>query len=101
MGLNRLLALSLPLAATLSFAAPEDADTGWPQWRGPTGNGVALSGDPPTEWSEDKNIRWKIELPGLGSSTPVILGDRVYVTCAVETDRVGEATGAEEEPERD
>ncbi|HEV3024229.1 MAG TPA: PQQ-binding-like beta-propeller repeat protein, partial [Pirellulales bacterium] len=60
-----------------------DADHYWPQWRGPLGTGVAPYADPPTEWSEKKNIRWKTELPGLGHSTPIVWGDRVFVTAAV------------------
>jgi len=55
----------------------------WPQWRGPLGTGVAPHADPPTVWSEEKNIRWKIELPGSGHSTPVVWGDRVFLTAAV------------------
>lgn len=55
----------------------------WPQWRGPLGNGVAPHSDPPVEWSENKNVRWKTALPGKGHSTPVIWGDRVFVTTAV------------------
>lgn len=64
-------------------AASDDADRFWPQWRGPTANGVSPSGDPPIEWSETKNVRWKIALPGRGSSTPVLWGNRLYVTTAV------------------
>ncbi|HEX7861364.1 MAG TPA: PQQ-binding-like beta-propeller repeat protein [Verrucomicrobiae bacterium] len=60
----------------------------WPQWRGPHANGSSLTAKPPTEWSEKKNIRWKIELPGKGHSTPIILGDRIYVLAATP---VGEA----------
>lgn len=41
----------------------------WPQWRGPRGTGAALSGNPPIEWSEKKNIKWKTRLPGTGHST--------------------------------
>ncbi|MBI4622712.1 MAG: PQQ-like beta-propeller repeat protein [Verrucomicrobia bacterium] len=55
----------------------------WPQWRGPLGTGVAPHANPPVEWSEDKNIRWKIPLPGKGHSTPLIWGDRLFVTTAV------------------
>jgi len=54
----------------------------WPQWRGPTLNGVAPLADPPVEWGEKKNIRWKIPLPGKGHSTPVIWGDLVFLTVA-------------------
>lgn len=55
----------------------------WPAWRGPLSTGVAPHATPPVEWSEDKNIRWKAELPGKGHSTPVVWGDRVFVTTAV------------------
>ena len=55
----------------------------WPQWRGPLGTGVAPHADPPVEWSEEKNIRWKIALPGSGHSAPVVWGDRVFLTAAV------------------
>jgi len=54
----------------------------WPQWRGPLANGVAPLANPPVEWSEKKNIRWKVELPGKGHSSPIVFGDRVYVTAA-------------------
>ncbi|MBI4326424.1 MAG: PQQ-binding-like beta-propeller repeat protein [Chloroflexi bacterium] len=55
----------------------------WPQWRGPLGTGVAPHANPPVEWSESQNIRWKRELPGKGHSTPVVWGERVFVTTAV------------------
>ena len=55
----------------------------WPQWRGPLGTGVAPDADPPIEFSETKNIRWKVALSGQGHSTPVIWGDRVFLTTAV------------------
>lgn len=60
----------------------------WPQWRGPLGTGVGPYADPPVEWSETKNIRWKISLPGKGHSTPCIWGDRIFVTTAVPCDEV-------------
>ncbi len=55
----------------------------WPQWRGPPGTGVAPNADLPVEWSEAKNIQWKRTLPGLGHSTPIIWGDRIFLTTAV------------------
>ena len=64
----------------------------WPQWRGPTGNGVACGAAPPVRWSEGAGIAWKRELPGRGLSSPVVWGDRIYVTTAVP---VGPAVGAE------
>ncbi len=54
----------------------------WGHWRGPTGNGVALHGTPPTEWSSTKNIKWKVELPGRENSSPVVWETRVFVTTA-------------------
>ena len=71
--------------------APEDATAQpatnslgyWPQWRGPLATGVAPQANPPVEWSEGQNVRWKIALPGKGHSTPVIWGDRVFLTAAV------------------
>jgi outer membrane protein assembly factor BamB len=74
-----LCALGLPLSAQ------PPADRFWPQWRGPLATGVSPSANPPAEWSETKNVRWKIEIPGRGSATPVVWGDRVYVLTAIPT----------------
>ena len=63
-----LLTVSIPPG----LAVAGDAGAYWPTWRGPTGNGVSPEGDPPIEWSETENIRWKVEIPGLGSASPVI-----------------------------
>ena len=63
-----------------TFAADEQ---NWPQWRGPLGTGVAPNADPPVVWSETKNIRWKVELPGKGHSTPIIWGDQIFLTTAI------------------
>ena len=61
----------------------------WHQWRGPNADGVAPHGDPPTHWDDrtSKNIRWKVELPGLGSSTPIVWQDHVFVLATREIDR--------------
>jgi outer membrane protein assembly factor BamB len=55
----------------------------WPQWRGPLGTGAAPQADPPLIWSETQNIRWKKAVPGRGHSTPIVWGDRVFLTAAV------------------
>lgn len=52
----------------------------WPQFRGPTGQGLALEAAPPQEWDETKNIRWKTDIPGLGHSSPVIWDDQIWLT---------------------
>ena len=59
------------------------ADRFWGQWRGPHATGVSRTATPPLEWSEGKNVRWKVEIPGRGSASPVVWGDRVFVLTAV------------------
>jgi outer membrane protein assembly factor BamB len=53
----------------------------WSQFRGPEGQGVSPSKDVPITWSTEKNLRWKTSLPGPGGSSPVIYGERIWVTC--------------------
>lgn len=82
-------ALALVLAAAASAAEfPPGAADNWHHWRGPLANGSAPKADPPTKWDEKTNIKWKAELPGKGSATPIVWGDRVFVLTAVKTDRV-------------
>jgi len=59
-------------------------ENNWPQWRGPEATGTALKGNPPTEWSETKNVKWKIDIPGKGHNTPIVWGDQLFITTAVE-----------------
>ncbi len=54
----------------------------WPQFRGPTGQGLALDTSPPTIWDAEKNIRWKTDIPGLGHSSPVIWDHQIWLTTA-------------------
>jgi outer membrane protein assembly factor BamB len=70
---------SFGLAALLFTAAAAAAD--WTQFRGPGGMGVSDETGLPTKWSATENLVWKTELPGPGSSSPITLGDRVFVTC--------------------
>ena len=90
--------IAIPLAALVLLASglpagefAERRDHNWHQWRGPRADGTAPHGDPPVEWSEEKNIRWKVEMPGEGSATPIVWEDRVFVVAAIETDRAAEA----------
>ena len=76
------------LAANPGANAPANPLNNWTQWRGPQANGVAPRANPPVEWSEKKNVCWKVELPGKGHSSPIVFGDRVYVMAAAP---VGEA----------
>ena len=82
------LAAALALSAGVATAAPpatSDVEGGWPAWRGPSRTGSAAFGNPPTLWSETKNVRWKKAMPGLGLSSPIVWGDRLFVTTAVPT----------------
>src|SRR5271169_2041543 len=69
---------------SIASAPAVAADSDWPQFRGPAASGVA-TGSPPVEWNGEsgKNILWKAEIPGLGHSSPIIWGDRMFVTSAV------------------
>ena len=76
--------LSSPFRSSLApFAQAPEADRYWPQWRGPLANGISRTANPPIEWSEKSNVRWKVEIPGRGSASPVIWGDRVFVLTAI------------------
>jgi outer membrane protein assembly factor BamB len=81
------LCLSVLYGSAL-IASTQIADAHWPQWRGPFFNGMARGGAP-TEWSDAKNIKWKIAVPGRGFSTPVIWGNKLFLTTAVPTGKSG------------
>lgn len=73
--------------ALLTFFALSASGENWPAWRGPRGNGVSKETSLPTHWSSTENVAWKIEVPGTGHSSPIVYGDRVYVTTATGPDR--------------
>ena len=60
-----------------------DEPQSWPEWRGPSANGVAQGAMPPLDWGLGKNIRWRLKLPGRGHSTPVVIGNRILLTTAI------------------
>jgi outer membrane protein assembly factor BamB len=78
---------SLVAGLTLA-AASHAAEPHWSQWRGPDGQGVARDAGVPLEWSEGKNIAWKTPLPGRGHSSPIVWGDRIFLTTAIEGELV-------------
>jgi outer membrane protein assembly factor BamB len=83
-------------AAIWSLVAQAQTAAHWPQWRGPFFNGMAR-GAAPTTWSDSTNIKWKVEIPGRGHSTPAIWGDRIFLTTAIATGKPAAApttTGA-------
>jgi len=59
----------------------------WPGWRGPHGDGRADDASVPTHWSATENVHWKTPIPGGGHSSPIIVGDRIFITTAVESDQ--------------
>ena len=73
-----------PLAAETSNSTADN----WHQWRGPKANGVSSTAKPPVTWSETKNIRWKYAIKGHGTSTPIIWGNSIYLTTAINTGKV-------------
>lgn len=67
------------------FASIIDASAGnWPQWRGPAGQGVSTERNLPTEWSANKNIKWKTPIAGRSHSSPIVWGNKIFVTTAIE-----------------
>ena len=64
----------------LAFAASA-AEPDWPRFRGPNGSGIAAAAQPPTTWSDTQNLKWRTELPGPGTSSPIVVGSRVFLTC--------------------
>ncbi len=87
-GLIILFGLVITAVSAFDVAAASAVDS-WPTWRGPNADGIAPKGNPPVSWSESKNIKWKVKLPGVGNSTPVVWGDKMFLTTSV---RVGEHT---------
>jgi len=81
--------LELLFVSLLAAAAPTGesgasvAATDWPRWRGPLDTGYAPEADPPVEWSETENVRYKVAIPGKGHSTPIVYGDRIFLTTAI------------------
>jgi outer membrane protein assembly factor BamB len=71
------------VASVVALSLVPSARADWPHWRGDGGNGVSLTAKPPVEFGPGRNLRWRAEIPGRGSSSPVVMGDRVFVTTAV------------------
>ena len=73
---RQLLSAALLLCLCVSLNAED-----WSRFRGPAGQGVASAEGIPTTWSADANMEWKVELPGPGASSPIVVGDAVFLTC--------------------
>ena len=92
------ISFALPLlsASWLHASTAAQVEQNWPQWRGPHATGVSKTANPPIEWSETKNVRWKVEIPGRGTASPIVWGNRIFLLTAVP---VG-VTGADEHSPR-
>jgi outer membrane protein assembly factor BamB len=85
--MRTILAFSiLMFSLTSVFVSAQETAVNWPQWRGPLATGAALKGNPPTEFSETKNLKWKTAIPGKGHATPIVWGDKIIVLTAVPTE---------------
>lgn len=71
----------------MADGVPDEALKYWPQWRGPTWNGVAPQADPPVSWGETENLRWKVSIEGSGCGTPIVWGDRLALLSAIALDK--------------
>lgn len=75
--------LLAPVFAALSLASLSVTAANWPAWRGPLGTGVTEEKNLPTKWSATENVKWRVPLPEPGNSTPIVWGDRIFLTQAV------------------
>ena len=82
---------ALLVASCLSLTAAP-AEQNWGQWRGPLANGISPNGNPPTDWSETKNVKWKVPLAGEGQATPIIWDNLVFIQSAVPVGKKPEAS---------
>ncbi len=91
-----LFTFSLFLFSSVSYAQlkPADYTSNWPEWRGLYNTGAVNGGNTPVEFSETKNVKWKIEIPGKGHATPIIWGNQIIIQTAVPTDKKVEKTDA-------
>lgn len=80
MSTSRLASVCALVALAVATAQADN----WPAWRGPTGQGHSTEKNLPTKWSATENVRWKIDLPDAGNSTPIVWGDKLFLTQATE-----------------
>lgn len=79
------IAFTISLSAWTPFAlAKPKTATNWAQWRGPDGQGISTETGLPAEWSATKNIKWKTPIAGRGHSSPVVWGERIFLTTSIE-----------------
>src|SRR6266850_4219272 len=83
------LVISFLLALTLlNSNAGASAGSNWPQWRGPDGQGISTETGLPTEWRDAKNVKWKTAIAGLGHSSPIVWGKKIFLTTALDGEKI-------------
>jgi outer membrane protein assembly factor BamB len=82
--------LGLVLFSAIAVARAR-ADDNWPMFRGPQGTGVVEGGDLPEKWSATENVEWKVDIPGRGWSSPIVWGNRIFLTTVVSSGKTPEA----------
>jgi len=75
---------SAAISSVSMVELPTEARKYWPRWRGPSGQGLVEGNGYPDAWSDQENVLWKVALPGSGNSSPVIWGDRIFLTTAYD-----------------
>src|SRR5262245_14209229 len=78
----------LPIALVLLASMVSSAEDRWPQFRGPQSLGVAEDPALPDKWSTTENVAWKTAIPGIGWSSPIVWGDRIFLTSVVSAGEV-------------
>ncbi len=86
--ISSLALVALFSLTTVGFAA------NWPQWRGPDGSGISTEKNLPAEWTPTKNIKWKTPISGRGHSSPIVWGNKIFLTTAIEGELVPDAKAA-------
>ncbi len=89
----RIFSHTLWIAGLALLGQPFLTAADWPRFRGENGAGLSKDANIPTDWSDDKHLAWKAELPGAGSSSPIVIGDTVFLTCYSGYGVEGETTG--------
>lgn len=76
----------LSLSFLFSVITTSGLAANWPAWRGPTGSGITTETNLPTKWSATENVRWKVKLPDRGNSTPIVWGNKVFISQPIEAE---------------
>ena len=75
---KRIALIVILLCATTAYLSADN----WPQWRGPSLNGLSIEKNLPIRWSKNENITWSLPLPAWSGSTPIVWGDRIFLNVA-------------------